>query len=60
MSGKRTGTHTVARCQVWLMRLVIYDGSVYGRARDPLESFPSDTLDFHCQAPPRLPPGLVP
>jgi hypothetical protein len=26
------------------MRLVIYDGSVYGRARDPLEWFPSDTL----------------
>jgi hypothetical protein len=26
------------------MRPVIYGGLVYGRARDPLEWFPSDTL----------------
>jgi hypothetical protein len=30
-------THAMARCQAWLMRLVIYGGSVRGRAQDPLE-----------------------
>jgi hypothetical protein len=46
MSGKQTGTHVVAQCQAWLMRLGIYDGSVWGQARDPFEWFPSDTLDL--------------
>jgi hypothetical protein len=31
MSEKRTGDHAVARCQAWLMRPVIYGGSVQGR-----------------------------
>jgi hypothetical protein len=34
----------VARCQVSLMRSVIYDESVWGWTHDPLEWFPSDTL----------------
>jgi hypothetical protein len=40
MSGRRTDTLAVAQCQVQLMRLVTYGGSVSGRARDPLEWIP--------------------
>lgn len=45
MRGKRTGACAVARCQALLMRPVIYGGSVWGRAWDPLEWFLSDTPD---------------
>jgi hypothetical protein len=40
---KQTDAHAMARCQVWLMRQIIYGGSVLGRARDPLKWFSSDT-----------------
>ena len=40
MSGRRTDTLAVAQCQVQLMRLVTYGGSVSRRARDPLEWIP--------------------
>lgn len=35
----------MALCHALLKRPIIYDGSVLGRARDPLKCFPSDTLD---------------
>jgi hypothetical protein len=38
--------------QTWLMWPVIYDESTRGRAWDPLEWFPYDTLILPCQAPP--------
>jgi hypothetical protein len=43
MSGKQADTHAMARYQAWLMRPVIYDESIWGRVRDPLEWFPSDS-----------------
>jgi hypothetical protein len=58
MRGKRTGACAVAWCQALLMQPVIYGGSVWGRARDPLEWFLSDTPDPY-QASPRPTPGLV-
>jgi hypothetical protein len=39
MSGRQTGASVVAQRQAQLMRPVIYDGSVSGQARDPLEWF---------------------
>jgi hypothetical protein len=59
MSGKWIGTHAVGRCQAWLMRPVIYSGPVRGRARDPLEWFPSDMPILHCLVAPRLTLGSV-
>jgi hypothetical protein len=60
MSGKRTGAHDVVQCQAWLMRPVIYDRSIRGRARDSLEWLPFDMPDFPCQASPHSVPGSVP
>lgn len=60
MGRKRTGAHTVARCEAWLMQPVIYDESVQGRTQDPFEWFPSDTPILSCQAPPHSTLGSVP
>jgi hypothetical protein len=54
---KQTDAHAMARCQVWLMRPIIYGGSVLGRARDPLKWFSSDT-PAPCLVPPRPTPRL--
>jgi hypothetical protein len=59
MSGKRIGARAVARCQAWLPRPVIYDGLVWGWARDPLEWFRSDTPS-PCEVPARPTSGSVP
>jgi hypothetical protein len=42
------------------MRSTIYGESVEGRARDPFEWFPSDTLGLPCQVSPRSTLDLVP
>jgi hypothetical protein len=60
MSGKRADAHIAVRWQAWLMRPVIYDGSVQGRTRDPLEWFTSDTPVLPRQVPPCPVPGSVP
>ena len=60
MSGKRTDAHVVARCQAWLIRPVIYDGSVQGQTWDPLKWFHFDAPILPCQVPPCLVPGSVP
>jgi hypothetical protein len=49
----------VARCQAWLMRPIIYGGSVRGWAQDPLEWFPSDMPSLPRQVPQRLTLGSV-
>jgi hypothetical protein len=51
--------HAVAWCQTWLIRPVIYGGSIRARARDPLERFPFDTHVLPCHAPPRLTLGSM-
>jgi hypothetical protein len=57
MSGKQTGAHAVARCQTWLMQLVIYGGLVRRQEQDPLKWFLSDTPVLPCQASPCPAPG---
>ena len=51
--------HVVARCQAWLMRQVIYGGSLRGQVRDALEWFPSGMLVLPCQILPCPVPGSV-
>jgi hypothetical protein len=60
MSGKWTGAHIVARRPAWLMRPVIYGGSVRDLAWDPIELFPFNMPIVRCQALPRPAPGSVP
>jgi hypothetical protein len=43
MCGRRTDAPAVAQRQIQLMRPITYDGSVSGRARDPLEWIPFDS-----------------
>jgi hypothetical protein len=52
MSGKQTDAHDMAMCKVWLMRTIIYDGSVRGRVRDPLLSGERPLVRL-CHAQPR-------
>lgn len=44
MSGWQTDASDVARYQVHLMQTVIYDRSVSGQVKDPLEWFPFSML----------------
>jgi hypothetical protein len=43
MSGRQTDASIVVLRQTQLMRSVIYNGSVSGQSRDPLDWFPFDT-----------------
>lgn len=45
MSGRRTDSPVMAQRQAKLMSSVIYDGSVLGRAQNPLEWFSLSSFD---------------